>query len=202
MLLSLLGVLLSEHRTGLACIIVFCATQLVRQPKILAASIPFALLVTAQIDYTKMNKTLTRSATLLSIHEGDALSGRPQIWGAHLDHLNELPLRWIAGAGAGASRSYATGSNGHNMFIEVAVEFGLIGLAFFLYILFCCLYMLYRKEKGAKPMFWTTAVLIITGFTQDTFNPVTYQGHFIGLYLLAFTIVTRQPLTNDDKRLK
>lgn len=188
MLLAVATVVMSESRAGLVALVLLCLSQLIQNPRILALAIPCTIIGMSTFNVDLLGSTLKRHQTIFSATEGDNLSGRPAIWRAHIKELNNHPLRWLIGGGTGSTRAAPHGSNAHNMFLQIVIEFGLIGLAVFMSLMCWLLYWFYRLEDGARPMFWTTIVLLITCLSQETLYPVPSLPHFLGLYLFSVAI--------------
>ncbi len=183
------GVFLSASRAGMAAALFLLIAYLFRRPAaLLIAVTAFALVFSAFSGYLGqlgigVAETTERQLTLQRPLDPENLSGRGGIWQDSLAFLMDEPIRWIIGAGPGSA--VLSGNNAHMLFLQIIMESGIVGLAVFCYVLYLVMSRLYRFERGAKAIFWTTGALLISSFTQETLYPVPSMGHFLGLYLMA-----------------
>lgn len=194
-LLSLLTVLVSEHRTGLIFLALYACVLFRPSPKQLLSAAAVVLLTAAIVLFTwadtqqALYDAIQRHSTILSSYSTDGFSSRNQIWGDRLDFLNSNYARWLIGSGFGSAME--SGQNAHMLYLHIVVETGIFGLFAFLASMLKILRVLWRSEQSPRALFWVTVCLLGTGFTQETFYPVAAFGHFIGLFLCAVAIAIR-----------
>ncbi|WP_445174134.1 hypothetical protein, partial [Microcoleus sp.] len=124
------------------------------------------------------------------------LSGRDEIWAAHLTALDENPVSWFVGNGFGSAID--RGANAHMLYLQITSETGLIGLCIFSILFSMILFYLNKIEIKEKPFFWGTVTFLITAVSQETFYPQPALGQFLGLYLSSVAIVLRTPYFVED----
>lgn len=130
-------------------------------------------------------------------------SGRTQgIWEPLIDEFTDNPVNIIFGKGTNAirfSKSFLRGyilrvGNAHNMYLEVALEIGIIGLAFFLSFFIYYLIIFYRslKKLGTKHNLLMNGIIVslisflISGLTGRQFFPCLQNSYL--WVVLAFGI--------------
>lgn len=188
---------LTGSRAGLAAVLVFLLFAFRRRPlPLLIFGLAAVAMLLAQSAFSLPNDdgllyTVTqRQGDLLLLANADNLNGRHQIWLDHISFLNENPMRWLTGAGLGATMDGTdpVGTNAHMLFLQVILDTGIIGLILFLAVFWMILQTLWEYEVRPRPLFWVTVVLLITAVTQETFYPVAAFGHFLGLFLVSMSL--------------
>jgi O-antigen ligase len=99
------------------------------------------------------------------------------------------------GGGIGWDTSNAKrpgGGNAHNLYLEILVEHGSIGLIVFLWMISFVMANVYRRDSTQKAVFWAFAAILIASFGQVTLYPIAWTGQFIGFYLVTISIVFRK----------
>lgn len=189
-LVALIASFFTESRAGFAALLFFAGTQFVRNPKLILACVPVAILALLLVggDPAEMSGTMERQQTILSATEEDNLSGRPMIWDAYTTYLLEHPAAILVGAGLGSSYPITRNRSCHMTPLQYLFELGLVGLAIYCFIVFRVVRFLYLNESGAKPLLFAFIALQIASFTMETFYPIPYLGHFLALCLLAAAI--------------
>jgi O-antigen ligase len=123
-------------------------------------------------------------------YDQDGIGGREEIWQRRIDFLRENPSVWLMGSGPGSDTFY--GGNAHNLFLEILLEHGLIGLIVFLWATSFVMANVYAHDSAPKAMFWAILAILISSLGQVTLYPIPWTGHFIGFYLCTIAIVLRR----------
>lgn len=132
-------------------------------------------------------------------HHDTSSTHRIELWTQALEEISKKPL---LGTGLGAysytvnpTADYRSPFYAHNLFLDVCVELGVIGLFFFVGILFSTLYFLYRKRSSKITIF---AIISLVVFTfHSLFDTALFSVHIVLLILLIFAIGSRYE--NDEK---
>jgi hypothetical protein len=188
-LIAVVASFLTESRAGFAALVFFLGTQFVRNPKMLLACIPVALvgLIILDLRHEDMAATFQRQQTILSATEGDNLSGRQDIWKAYTGFMLERPSTFLIGAGLGASYPVTPNRSCHMTPLQYFFEMGILGLGAYALIVWTIVTLLFRFEEGAKPLLFAYLALLIASMTMETFWPIPYLSHFIGLCFLILS---------------
>jgi hypothetical protein len=191
--LATAGVFLSASRAGMAAALFLLVAYFFRRPSALTiAVLVFGLAFSAFSGFLGdlgigVAETAERQLTLRRPLDPENLSGRAGIWQDSLDFLLADPIRWVVGAGPGGAMQL--GNNAHMLALQIILEGGVIGLTLFFWVMYTTMTCLYRFERGARAIFWTTGALLVSSFTQETLYPVPSMGHFLGLYLFSVALV-------------
>ena len=190
LMIAVVSSFVTESRAGFAALIFFLATQFARNPKLLVAAMPLVLTAVVMFgrDMGAVSETVARQQTILSATDGDNLSGRPDIWRAYTEVLLNNPSYILVGAGLGASYPVTPNRSCHMTPLQYLFELGLIGFLAYWFIVFQIALLLYRFESGTKPLFFALVALQVASFTMETFYPIPYLGHFLGLCLFAIAV--------------
>jgi O-Antigen ligase len=204
-LVVLLASFVSGSRAGFASVIIFSLIIWVRRPfptLFLGSIILFVIVIKPDVlQIEGISTTLERQSTILQVTDADNLSGRTEIWQAHLDYLSQNASRWLIGSGPGSTMARDQ-SNGHMLALQIVLETGIIGLLGFCILFIKILKYLWHYETDLKPIFWTTVVLLISSVSQETFYPVPAMGHFIGFYSVCVGVVLRTRFPADAPALE
>lgn len=191
--LAVLGVFLSGSRAGMAAALVLVIAYLFKRPAALViAVLCFGLLFSVFSGYLGdlgigVAETTERQLTLQRPLDPENLSGRSDIWRDSWQFLLDEPTRWVVGAGPGSVAQME--NNAHNLFLQVVMEGGVIGLILFGWAMVRIMASLHRYERGAKAVLWTSCALLLSSFTQETLYPVPSMSHFLGFYLFSVALV-------------
>jgi hypothetical protein len=208
LLLSLIAVFLTHSRAGFIAALLFAAVYWLKKPLhafVALAAVAVALLLAlalapeqlaSVLDQPTLSSTLERQETLTNPADPDNLSGRTDIWREHIKFLDQRPLRWVIGAGFGATADNDI-DNAHMIYLQIVTEIGVVGLLVFLALFASILSQLRRCEHRSKALFWATLVLLFASLTQETFYPVPAQGFFLGFYLCTVAIVLHNPIAHS-----
>ncbi|MCR4965146.1 MAG: O-antigen ligase family protein [Bacteroidales bacterium] len=105
----------------------------------------------------------------LTLEEGST-SGRDYIWAKYLDLIEQHPVLGVgfSGADSYALSTFGGALNPHNVFIEVALYSGLLGLVFFLVFVYCIYHdawQFHKKENNLGPLVTSMAAagMLLTG---------------------------------------
>ncbi len=126
-------------------------------------------------------------------------AGRLEGWQNAIDGIKEVPLAAVLGFGLRSFRTVMEHKrvmmhSGHNVFLQVFVELGLIGLAIFLVLQILILRQLWRKFRAFRlannsEMAWGGLIIlslfvavILSSFTQENMYPA-YAMHPFNIYL-------------------
>jgi hypothetical protein len=199
LLMTIAAVFLTGSRSGLAAMLVYSVAFFIQRPGSLLIAIGicclsmFLLGRVMRSSFPDMGENIERGLTLANPLASDNLSGRQDIWHETLDLLGNNPMSWITGRGPGYVTQF--GRTAHNMYLHTLVELGVVGLLVLLTFMSRLVGLLRRYESGTKPILVATIAFLITSLTQETFYPVTFLGHFLGLYLLSLAIALNPRLT-------
>ncbi len=130
-----------------------------------------------------------RNVVSLLANRTKGFAGRTAIWEKRIRFLNEEPIRWVFGSGFGSAA--ASGSQSHNLFLNIVLETGLIGLIMAAGLMGHLLRSLWKLESRDHVILWGTLVLLVTCLTRETFYPVPHTAHFLGFFLAAVAIAYR-----------
>lgn len=202
LLMCLAGVVMSGSRAGMAAAVFFIAAHLIRKPATLVTA--FVVIVSLslvaggvlQSQNVDLDESIGRLMTLQKPLQSDNLSGRDEIWKDSVAFIQEDPLRWVVGAGPGSVAQQ--GYNAHNLFLQIIMEAGLIGLFIFCSVCNSAVRHLINYETGTKPILYASIAFLLSSFTQETFYPVPALGHFLGLYLCSLAIALRLNISSNN----
>jgi hypothetical protein len=198
-LLTLTATLFSGSRASLAMMLLFAALMVFGRPRyVLALATPvLVLLLTVSgsglRSQPEIERIIERQVTVFSPHQVENLSQRDRIWEARLEALAENPLPLLTGGGFGSAQKHG-GYNAHMLLLHILTELGLPGLLLFCFATYKGLSLLYRRERGAKPLFWGTVALLFSSLTQETFYPVSAFGTFLSFYFASIAIALHHPI--------
>ncbi len=203
LLLAIMATFLSTSRAGLASMVLLAGILWLKKPMHAVATFGLAGLMMATVLVAApsalgalgddLQASIERQSALFDAGNADNLSGRDDIWESRIAFLDEDPIRWVIGGGFG----WQAGDNAHMLPLQYIVELGLIGLVVFIVLFGTILFMLYRHERGAQALFWTTLTLFISAASQETFFPVPAMGGFLTLYFAAIAIGLRDRYPPD-----
>jgi hypothetical protein len=71
--------------------------------------------------------------------------------------------------------------------LQYFFEMGILGLGAYALIVWTIVTLLFRFEEGAKPLLFAYLALLIASMTMETFWPIPYLSHFIGLCFLILS---------------
>jgi O-antigen ligase len=140
-------------------------------------------------------KSIVEQSETRALYDVDGIGGREEIWQSRIDFLTEEHTRLLIGGGIGSDTSNAKrpgGGNAHNLYLEILVEHGSIGLIVFLWMISFVMANVYRRDSTQKAVFWAFAAILIASFGQVTLYPIAWTGQFIGFYLVTISIVFRK----------
>jgi hypothetical protein len=143
-----------------------------------------------------VQKAAARQTSSADSYEEDGLSGRTEIWSEELAFMNSEPRHWFVGAGFGST--VETGTNAHNLLLQLLIEGGGLAVALFLYLQFRIICLLFRSGQSARPLLWATVALLLTSFTQETFYPVPAFPHFLAFFFSALALSTKSPARSSN----
>ncbi len=200
LVLSTLTVFISESRSGFGSILFLVSIYLVSKPIHALCIVNIALILPVlasafglqSIEINSIEGSIIdRQLTVLQSNKTENLSGRDELWAAHLSALDGNQVNWFVGNGFGSAID--RGNNAHMLYLQITSETGLIGLCIFSILFSMILIYIYKIETKEKPFFWGTVTFLITAVSQETFYPVPALGQFLGLYLSSVAIVLRTP---------
>jgi O-antigen ligase len=145
-------------------------------------------------------RSLAEQSATRATYDVDGVGGREDLWRRRIDFLREEPSRLLVGAGIGSDTSNAPwpgGGNAHNLYLEIMVEHGAIGLIVFLWLISFILSNIYRCDAPPKPMFWACVAILVASFAQVTLYPIAWTGQFVGFCLVTTSIVFRRARTSS-----
>ena len=176
------GVLFSQTRgVWLATFVALVLWAVVsREKKIGAALVVFVLAVTTAVT---VNPALRRRAQSIGDRTTNTSNRiRLGLWARSIELIRENPLRGV-GPGRvqipadalrwGGSVPGKIWTETHNMYLQVGLEKGLVGLGFFLWFLIAIGRALWRaqaRDPALSGVFWGFVALLFAGMTESWFN--------------------------------
>lgn len=202
-LLGLATCFASGSRAGLAAMGFFSLAIFIRNP----IYVPFvgillgvASLFTTpeQLNTKDIQDTTDKVSAIFNPQEASQFQARLRIWEYWTTEFQQDPSLLVTGAGFGGSRNYAQVP--HMLYLTVLAEFGLMGLAAYLYFTFYVTRNVLKSEVTPKPFFWGIIALLLASFTQETFYPVSAMGHFLCLFFVGVAVILRVRQFEDSNR--
>ena len=188
------GLVMTGSRSGMVSLFTFVLLTLWFEckrirPILALGMVAFVLLSTVAV-VSEVPTTgvplVDRYLSILEFSDGYGEDGRLMIWQDRIGEIMDAgPLVWILGSGFGAAGG--TGSNAHNVYLQIFYDLGIVGLS----VAGTLFYRLIRAlAKGRAPniMAWLTVSLLVGAITQETFYPVVAFGDFLGFFLVAVVL--------------
>jgi hypothetical protein len=191
-----IGVLVSGSRSGMlsfsvyAFALVWSRPLLERVMSIIAGG--FALVfgiifIGSAPEDASFDSLIERQATAFQFTDAANLSGRTYIWDATFEAFIEgTPIQWLLGHGFGSTMD--VGGAAHSLPLTYLMEFGLVGSAILVVLFIKLLRKLALLNDSSGPLYWATISLLLGSFSQETFYPATWTGHFLGFFFIAVVI--------------
>ena len=160
---------------------------------VLRVFFPFALALIIPLVLFFQLKNLETELIATTEAEGNQGSVRIALWQNGVTVILDSPLFGLGpGAFSGIEKPY-DGMEAHNTFIDLGVNAGLIGLLFYLCLVFLIIKLLYRKNKI---MFvWIISLILFSGFHFVLRQPIFW------VYLLFPYLFVRQRDTLGEKNV-
>lgn len=202
-LMSLLACLASGSRSSLAGMLFLTVIYWIKKPIYIFITGISVFLTTAlstvisniyrinNIGNNDFQFILERQSTIFAANKSENLSERDQIWADVFKFIDRQPLQWLWGAGFGSAPDATPFLAAHNLYLQIILDTGVIGLLIFLFLFFQIVYELNKYENVNKSLFWVTLILLFTSLSQETFYPMIAMGHFLGFYLCSIAIAFR-----------
>jgi O-antigen ligase len=190
--MAVIGCFASGSRAGMAAMLVVMLGYMLKRPSsvliaIIIGSLTYGIYAGFTTDWQfELRATAQRQMTLTNPLDPNNLSGRDMIWHDTLDYLQKDPVRWIIGSGPGSASELSY--NAHNLYLQIILENGIVGLFVFAYLFWMILKFLITYERGFKPMTVATIALLFSSLTQETLYPVPSMGQFLGIYLFSVAL--------------
>lgn len=148
---GLIVVLLTGSRGGLLVlmVVVMGLAYRLRDMRVIYAAVvmvPLVIVALLATGSTLLENAFNRIAMLSSGDVGQLMTGRDQIWSMLLSDYAASALGIAFGNGYGAAQYMGARAEPHNMYLKVLVEFGIVGLAFFVYFIFA----MFRRIAALK----------------------------------------------------
>jgi O-antigen ligase len=140
-------------------------------------------------------RAVAEQSATRATYDVDGVGGRAELWQRRIAFLWEEPSRLLIGAGIGSDTSNAAwpgGGNAHNLYLEIIVEHGAIGLIVFLWATSFVMGNVYRYDPPPKALFWACVAILVASFAQVTLYPIAWTGQFIGFSLVTISIALRK----------
>lgn len=193
---ALLGIALSGTRTALIASVVGMAFGLASLTRLrlitrIAIFVLLSSIILLLLPHVQTLKSFQRlSTTGAELTSGD-LNNRTNNWSEGLESFVERPL---LGVGSNMYRSInSLGKVGHNSFVSVLVELGLIGFILFIIILAIAFIQAWRQPKW-QSWFWLT---VLTVWSIGAFT-LTWESRKSTWVFLSFAVVSAA-LTNRQE---
>jgi len=148
---GLIVVLLTGSRGGLLVlvVVVMALAYRLRDMRVIYATavmVPLLIVVLLATGSTLLENAFNRITMLSSGGVAQFTSGRDQIWSMLLSDYSASALGMLFGNGYGAASYMGMKAEPHNIYLKVLVEFGIVGLTFFLYFIF----LMFRRIATLK----------------------------------------------------
>ncbi|MFA5986701.1 MAG: O-antigen ligase family protein [Parcubacteria group bacterium] len=115
---------------------------------------------------------------------------------------DEIAQRPFFGVGLGAypsivdpTATYRTPIYAHNLFLDIAVELGLIGLFLFLCLITYTVIIFYRNRKQSLAFF--AIISLIVFFTHALFDTPLFSVHVLPIFLFILSLAAYYEITNN-----
>lgn len=134
--------------------------------------------------------------------EDTSSTARVVLWREAIENIKERPL---LGTGLGnyilavnPAEDYRTPYYAHNLYLDVATELGLVGLFFFLLILFIPLFFSVRNYTQTKNFFsLSLSAALVLYLTHSFFETALYSVHILPLLLFVLSLAL---LSNENEQ--
>jgi O-antigen ligase len=130
-------------------------------------------------------------------------SGRPTIWANDIAKFARLPIdQKIAGIGIGVDDTSEGEFGGHNDWLRIVWDTGIIGFALFAWLQILILRAILRMRESERHVF--LALFVAVNVMMLVSNSYTLRIQVGQLYymILAFIEIPRQRLKNDDANMR
>lgn len=199
--LGFFTVFITGARSGLAGILVWSVAYFLRKPQLAILGGAVILGLTTLVVITEPSalfaeRTLERQSALANPLNSENLSGRPTLWGDHVNYLTQSWSRWIIGGGFGSNME--TGHYSHQNYLQILMETGLVGLSLAAFFAWNVLSHLYKREDADHSIFWVTIGLMVTALNDEALYPVPHRVHFLSLYTTSLAIALRPEEIQDS----
>ncbi|NJM60002.1 MAG: O-antigen ligase family protein [Oscillatoriales cyanobacterium RU_3_3] len=138
LVISTLTVFISESRSGFGAMLFLLFIYLTSKPIYALCIFNIALILpvlasafgSQSIEVNSIEGSIIdRQLTVFQANKTENLSGRDELWAAHLSALDENQVNWFVGNGFGSAID--RGNNAHMLYLQIISETGLIGLCIF-----------------------------------------------------------------------
>ncbi|MFO0898527.1 MAG: O-antigen ligase family protein [Pirellulales bacterium] len=198
-LLGVVAAFATGSRAGLAATLLFAVCMVLRTPVYaIVAGVVVGLVALFLPQDFMANEQIADLASeqgkIVDPMQATQFRARRELWRRWAEFLARSPQLLITGVGFGGTRGDAApGVSPHSQPYMVLVEFGILGLIGFAWLVLIILDRLRKTEPPPKPVLWATISLLLASATQETFYPVPALGHFVGFYFCTLAIALRQP---------
>lgn len=152
------------------------------------AAISFGIFLFNIIPEAVSSRILSDSST------GDVTSGRSYLWSLAVSYISESPL---TGYGIGYFKyNNASGIEVHNVFLSILVEFGIVGLLFYVPVLFSIIFI---KHKSLEVM--QARIFFITSWLPIAMTGV-WEYSIAAWFVFAWLIYVPPELHDNPVRKK
>jgi O-antigen ligase len=114
----------------------------------------------------------------------------------------EIAKRPFFGVGLGAypsivdpTATYRTPIYAHDLFLDIAVEIGLIGLFLFLCLITYTIIIFYRNRK--QPLAFSAIISLIIFFTHALFDTPLFSVHVLPIFIFILSLAAYYEITNN-----
>lgn len=164
---GLVVVLLSGSRGGLLVLLIVIVSMAyrLRDMKIIYATVlavPIVVAVLLNSESTLFDNALGRVENLTSDESSEVTSGRDMIWSGLLSDYTDSPIGMLFGQGYGSAKYMGIRAEPHNVYLMVLVEFGIVGLSFFIYFMFSMFRYVLRGRSDEDDALWVS--VIVSGY--------------------------------------
>lgn len=147
----------------------------------------FSLLSLIVLPYVVSNEAIMHKFN--SLFGEDPLSGRDEIWSVAVDLIQYNPL-FGYGFYSFSNWGFDNGTL-HNAFLDLLYKFGLIGFAFYFFIIFLVPYVCFKRGKDVKekPLYFLLLFMVcFSGFSQES---LSYSMSQLLIFFMLGVIISK-----------
>lgn len=150
----------------------------------------------------KFDSIFENNMTRMEQIEDDQGSGRVVIWGHALAGLsNSNPLELLFGHGVASTMDTIHHTSCHNDFLTIFLEFGIIGVVFYLMFIGHVLKRVFYTRKRNRQLFYCyssiSIILLVVGNVGDLFTCYTYLGFMMVILAVLEIRIERSSFSNS-----
>lgn len=205
---ELVVVLQTGSRGGLLTLIVVVLTLAyrLRDMRVIYATIvltPVLIGLLLVTESTLLESSFNRINTLTFGDSGRITTGRDMIWSALLSDYTESFIGVLFGNGFGAALFMGIRAEPHNIYLKVLVEFGIVGLGFFIYFIFSMFLHITRARLNVDSALRASVlasgyVVVVAWFFTTLVGALDFIWFTIGISMAALLIPRKEASTKQQ----